>query len=100
MSHKEHKAGKGEEGIAPFGGPTTAPAKDASGVKVREQSGSLIYSAHGVDMIERKPGAASYKCLRDFPKWGYAAGDVKTLTDGSDEQCACTARDLADSLTG
>ncbi len=73
-----------------------AAKKEHKDVAVREEGGLLIYSANGVDMLSRVPGSGDYVCLKDFPKHGYVKGHTYSLShEPFDEQCACTARDLA-----
>lgn len=64
-------------------------------VEVRDAGGLLVYSYKGVDMLSRKPGSMAYTVMAHFPKYQLTPGDVQHVSDPIDEQCACTARDLA-----
>ena len=99
MSEKKH-ADTGEE-LTDDGTPEVSPfgaATPAEPFEVREEDGKLIYSAKGVDLIERKQGYGWYTVLVDVPFYEYRKGDVKHLCEPFDEQCDCTARELAAKL--
>jgi hypothetical protein len=83
-----------------FDSAKAAATQLAPGIDVRsEHCGKaeiLVYSAGGVDLLERAVGAAAVACLKDVPRCGMTAGKSYDLSgEPFDEQAAHAARNMA-----
>lgn len=91
---RRHRAGHGGEDEA-----SAEAVVMAEGVETRDEGGKTVYSAKGVDLLARdKDNPARYTLLVDHEPTGSKAGQVKAFTDGSDEACATTVKELAATL--